>query len=527
MLDILIRNGWVVDGSGAPRRRADVAVEGGRIVEVGLLESAQAARVIDVAGAVVAPGFIDMHSHADFSLPVGPTADSMVHQGITTAVVGQCGDSPVPLLPETRAQVIAAAESAEYSLPWEAWSSFGSYLDHLQQTGISVNVVPLVGQGTVRAAVMGFAAGPANPEQVARMQAEVERALDEGAWGLSTGLIYPPGCFTPTEEIIALMQPVGRRGGLYFTHMRDEDAGLLDSIAEAVRIGRESGAGVEISHYKAVGRANWHLSARGLELIEQARSQGLDVSADLYPYLATATSLGSLLPDWAREGGKPAILARLADPQARRRMAADIAATGRAWDQTLVSSSPRRREYEGHDLATLAAQASKDPVEWLFDALLETELDIGRISFGMCEENRELELRYPAMMVGTDAASCAVEGPLSHGLPHPRTYGTFARVLGHYVRERRVLTLEEAVWRMTGLAAQKLRLRGRGFVRQGHKADLVVFDPLTVADLATYQAPHRYPAGISHVVVNGALVVDAGAHTQARPGEILRKSSTN
>lgn len=524
MLDILIRNGLVVDGTGAPRRRADVAVQGDRIAQVGSLEGAEAEVAIDAGGCVVTPGFIDMHSHADFSLPVGPTADSLVHQGITTIVFGQCGTSPAPLLSETRAQVVADMDSADVPLPWSEWSSFGSFLEYLQRIGVSLNAVPLVGQGTVRAAVMGYAAGPANPTQVARMQAEVEKALDEGAWGLSTGLIYPPGCFTSTEEIIALMRPVGERGGLYFTHMRDEDAGLLESIAEAVRIGKESGAGVEISHYKAVGPANWALSAQGLELIDRARGQSLDVSADLYPYLATATSLGSLLPDWAREGGKEAIMARLADPEARGRMAADIAATGRAWDKTLVSSCPRQRDYEGRDVAELAARAGKVPADWVFDALLETELDVGRISFGMCEENRELELGYPAMMVGTDGEGHAVEGPLSSGLPHPRSYGTFARVLGHYVRERGVLTLEEAVWRMTGLAAQKLRLPLRGLVRQGYKADLVVFDPLTVADLATYQAPHRYPAGIPHVVVNGALVVHDGAHTQARPGEILRRN---
>jgi N-acyl-D-amino-acid deacylase len=528
MFDLLIRNGQVVDGSGAPRYRAEVAVDGGRIVEVGQIEDAEAETVLDASGCVVAPGFVDMHSHADFSLPSLPTADSLVHQGITTLVAGQCGASPAPLLDETREEVIAMGESEDMPLPWHEWSTFGSYLDYLVQMGISLNVVPLVGQGAVRSAVMGFTAQAPDQEQIARMQAEVAQAMDEGAVGISTGLIYPPGSYTFTEELIAVTMPVGERNGFYFSHIRGEGDTLLESVAEAIRIGREASAAVQLSHFKAVGEPNWPKSAVALDLIDQARAEGLDVTADLYPYLASSTGLSATLPDWANEGGKEAILKRLANPEARRRMVAEMISgrTPRAggWDQVFISSSPKNRSYEGRHVAELAAEAAKSPHEWILDVLLETDLDVGMIKFSMSEENRKLELRHPAMMIGTDGYGLAPEGPLSRGKPHPRNYGTFPRVLGHYVREEGVISLEEAIWKMSGFPAQKLRWTDRGLLKKGFRADLVVFDPGQVADQATYAAPHQFPWGIHHVAVNGRLVIQEGAHTGARPGTVLGRT---
>ena len=525
MLNILIQNGLVVDGSGAPRHRADVAIEGDHIVEVGRLEGAQAEVAIDASGCVVTPGFVDMHSHTDFTLPVNPTADSLVHQGITTAVVGQCGASPAPLLDETREQVLAMMESEEAPLPWDRWSTFGSYLGHLRQIGTSINVVPLVGQGTVRSAVMAFAAGPANDEQVARMQAEVVKAMEEGAIGVSTGLIYPPGSYASTEELIAVTRPAGERGGFYFSHIRGEGDTLLEAIAEAIRIGRETGAAVQISHFKASGRDNWGKSSRALELIDQARAEGMDVTADMYPYLAGSTSLSATLPEWAQEGGKEAILKRLGDAETCQKMAADMQSTGSfritEWDKVLISSSPRNRDYEGCYVADLVAEVGKSPYDWVFDVLLETELAVSMVHFVMSEDNRKLELRHPAMMIGTDGAGRATEGPLAKGVPHPRSYGTCPRVLGHYVREQGVISLEEAIWKMSGFPAQKLRWSDRGLVKKGYKADLVILDPDTVADRATYEAPHQYPVGITHVIVNGELVVHDDSHTRARPGRVL------
>ena len=521
MLDILIRNGQVVDGSGAPRYRADVAVAAYCIVEIGQLTHAQAATMIDASGCVVTPGFVDMHSHTDFTLPILPTADSLVHQGITTAVVGQCGSSPAPLLAETREQVIATLRSEDLPLPWDAWTTFGSYFDYLKRIGISINVVSLVGQGMVRAGVMGFTANPPDEAQMTRMKAEVSRAMDAGAIGVSTGLIYPPGSYASTEELITLTQMVGKRNGFYFSHIRGEGDTLLESVAEAIRIGRETGAAVEISHFKAAGQKNWCKSAAALELIDRARAEGQDVSADLYPYLASSTNLSATLPQWSEEGGKQATLQRLADANTRRKMAAEMQSSGREWNLVFISSAPKHRAYEGRHIADLAAEAGKSPYDWIFDVLLETELDIGMIGFGMSEENRQQELRYPTMMIGTDGTALATTGPLSKSKPHPRNFGTFPRVLGHYIREQKVISFEEAIRRMCGLPAQKLRWANRGLVKNGYKADLVILNPDTVADRATYENPHQYPAGIHHVIVNGKLVIHNDVHTLARPCIVL------
>ena len=525
MLDLLIVNGLVLDGSGAPRYRADVAVDGDRIVDMGLLEGAEAETVIDAAGCAVTPGFVDMHSHADRTLPVCPTAESMVHQGITTTVMGQCGMSLVPLLDETREEVLALPKRAEDPLPWDEWSSFGSYLDYLRGIGISLNAVPLVGQGTVRNAVMAFSAEPANEAQIERMQDEVGRAMDEGAIGVSSGLIYAPGSYAATEELVAVVRPAGERGGFYFSHIRSEAGTLLDAIAEAIHIGRETGAAVQISHYKASGRANWNKSAPGLALIDEARAEGLDVSVDMYPYLAGSTSLRTLLPEWAHEGGTASTLARLGDPDTRARMVKDMRSGGLAstveWDTVLISNCPKNRGYQGRSVADLSADASKSPHDWVFDALLELGLGIAMVTFHSCEENRAVELRHPAMMIGTDGSGLAPVGPLSKGLPHPRNYGTLPRVLGHYVRDLGVLTLEEAVYKMCGLPARKLRWADRGLLKAGYVADLVVLDPDTVAARATYRDPHQYPVGIPYVIVNGVPVIRDGVHTQARPGYVL------
>lgn len=525
MASILIRGGVVIDGSGAPRVPADVLVDNQRIVAVGLLQGAQADMLLDARGCVVSPGFVDMHSHTDFTLPALPTADSLVQQGITTAVVGQCGASSAPLLPETRAEVTKHALSDEVRVPYEHWSTFGSYLDYLRALTISVNIVPLVGQGMIRDGVMGYASQAANEAQLARMRTEVAASLEDGAFGLSTGLIYPPGSYAPTEELIALARTVGKHQGHYYSHIRGEGDTLLEAVAEAIRIGREGGCPVEISHFKAAGRVNWSKAPQALELIDRARAEGLDVDADMYPYLAGSSSLVSMLPEWAQVGGAETTLKRLADPTTRGEMVRSMQATGffriAEWDGVLIAASPRNRAYEGHTVADLARDAHKSPYDWVFDALLETELRIQQICDYACEENLGTQLRCPWMMIGTDSSGRATQGPLSKGVPHPRTYGTFPRVLGRYVREQQVIPLEEAIHKMTGLAARKLRWSDRGLLKPGYVADLVVFDPHTVADLGTYQAPHQYPVGIRTVVVNGQVVVSAGAHTGGRPGRVL------
>ena len=532
MKSIVIKEGLVVDGTGGQRFKGDVAIEDGIITEVGKLPSNKASAIIDARNQVIAPGFIDMHCHADFSLPILPTADSLVHQGITTAVIGQCGLSPAPLLERHREEIIAALsnffEGLKTGMPWEEWSSFGEYLNLLDRMGISINIAPLVGQGTIRENIMGFAAGRANPNQIEQMRSEIIKAIDEGSIGLSTGLIYPPGSYTSTDELIELTHVVGKHNSFYFSHIRGEAETLLDAVAEAIQIGKETGAPVQISHFKAAGRENWDKSAEALKMIDQAIAKGIDISTDMYPYTAGSTGLATILPEWAQEGGKKATLKRLNDPSMRAKMKHDMETSGFAksmeWDTVLINGSPRQPKYQGHFVLELANESGQTPHEWIFNALFETELQMVMAVFGMSEDNRRLEMKHPAMTFCTDGMGLTEKGPLAKSLPHPRNYGAFTRILGRYVREEGVLTLEEAIHKMTGLAAKRLGLADRGFIRPGLAADLVVFDPATVKDKSTYKKPHQYPEGISHVLVNGRLVVEDGVHTHARPGRILKRN---
>jgi N-acyl-D-amino-acid deacylase len=532
LYDIIIKNALVIDGAASPPFEADLAVTGQNIHDIGRLSRTAARISIDAGGCAVAPGFIDMHCHADFSLPVNPTADSLLHQGITSAVVGQCGLSPAPLLEETRAQVVEALggffSGVAKSLPWSEWNSFEDYLSFLKR-GVSLNVIPLVGQGVIRAGVMGFAEGRANESQMDRMKNELVKAMAQGAIGISTGLIYPPGSFTPTEELIELTKIVGSRNGFYFSHIRGEGDTLLEAVAEAIGIGRETGASVQISHFKAARRDNWPKSPEALELIRRAQAEGLDITADLYPYRAGGTRLATLLPEWAHAGGPAETLKRLADPVQRQKMTAAMQSGGFArgveFQDILITSSARRPEYEGRYMSELASASGLSPYEWLFEALLQTRLDMAMAVFAMSEENRYREIQFPGMMIGTDGVGLATSGPLAGGVPHPRNYGAFPRVLGRFVRDLKILKLEEAIHKMTGLPAKKLRLADRGLIEPGRAADLVVFNPTTVSDKATYDHPHRYAEGILHVIVNGQLVVRDQTHTGNRPGRILNPLS--
>jgi N-acyl-D-amino-acid deacylase len=526
MVELLIKNAKIVDGSGQPARMGDVAVDKGRIIDIGSLANLQAGQVIDGTGKVVCPGFIDMHSHEDMPIAAVPEADSLVQQGITTVVSGQCGSSPAPLIPRTRAQMIAEMNSPETPVPYEEWGSFGSFLDYLEKIGISLNVQPLVGQGTIRASVMGYGAGRPNEEQLEEMQGLVVKSLEEGAFGISTGLIYPPGSYASTAELIELTRPVGERGGFYFSHVRGEGHTLLDSIREEIEIGRKTGAILQHSHYKASGEPNWGNAVLGLEMIEEARKEGLDISADMYPYTASSTSLGAMLPEWVHDGGREAAAQRLSDPATRLKIVASMQSGGYAsatrWDKVLISDSPNP-EYIGGYVTGLAEKAHKDPYDWVFDALLETQGLIEMINFGISEDNVRLEMVRPWMMIGTDGAGYPFEGPWAKGVPHPRSFGTFPRVMGKYVREEKILTLEEAVHKTTGAPAQKLHLKERGLLKKGYKADLVVFDPATIIDKAEFTNPFQRPVGIDAVIVNGKIVVKNGIHTHARPGVIVSR----
>jgi N-acyl-D-amino-acid deacylase len=512
----VIRHLDVLDGTGAPAYRADIGLAGDRIAAIGDLSAVTADTSIDGTGLVAAPGFIDMHSHSDFTLPINPRAESKVRQGVTTEVIGQCGDSAAPLSLATR----ELARAANPHLAWD-WTGFGEYLDHLRQQGLAVNVVPLVGHGTVRSASMGLDARAPTTSEMATMKQSIAGAMDEGAWGISTGLIYPPGIYASTDELVELARVAAKRGGYYSSHIRGEGSRLLKAVAEAIEIGERAGLPVQIAHLKASKPENWSLLPHALQLIDDARARGLDVAADRYPYTASSSGLSALLPPWAHDGGRAALLDRLRSPEARQRILGG--ARARQWDRLLIAHAPGSPEIEGLTVAEIADQRGTSPDETVLDVLMENEARISVIHFGMKEENLRAVLRHPAVMIGSDGSARIPKGPLAEGKSHPRSYGTFPRVLGRYAREEGVLSLPEAVHKMSGLPAERLRLPDRGRLVQGMRADVVLFDPDTVRDRATYTQPYQYPVGIKYVFVNGQVVVGPEGHTGALPGRILSR----
>lgn len=529
MLDLKIEGGVVVDGTGAPGGRADVGIRDERIVAVGDLSREAAGRTVHAAGRVVAPGFIDVHSHSDWRLWANRRAESKIRQGVTLEVVGNCGFSPAPVAPERVDDLRGFALYLPAGLDFR-WRSVGEYLDVLDAEGLALNVIQLVGHGALRIAAMGFARRPPTAAELATMQRLLDEALRAGAWGLSTGLVYAPGSYAATDELIALARVAARGPAIYASHVRGEGAALLSAVEEAILVGREARVPVQVSHLKAAGRPNWGRVADALALIDRAAAEGIDVHADVYPYTASSTTLRALLPDWALEGGIEALLGRLADPAERRRIreALERPDSGQSlldrvgWENITVAYAPGRAEAEGRRLDELAAAAGVEPAEAALDLIAATAGKASMVLFQLDERDLRRALTHPRVMIGSDGSALAPYGELGQGRPHPRSYGTFPRVLGEYVRQQRLLPLEQAIHKMTGLPARRLGLRDRGLIRVGAAADLVVFDPRRVADQATYEDPHRYPVGIEHVVVNGRLVIRDGEHTGSLPGRLLR-----
>ncbi len=523
MFDVLIRGGYILDGTGSPAFRADVALTGERIDAIGDLRDANADETLDATGLMIAPGFIDIHSHSDFTLPVNPRAESKVRQGVTTEVVGNCGFSPAPISAATKDQLLQYVAFLNPGLTWE-WTSLGDYLAHLDASRIAVNAIPFVGHGTVRIAAMGFSDAAPNADQLAAMKRLVIQAMDEGAWGLSTGLIYPPGVFAQTDEIVELSRGVAARGGLYFSHIRGESATLLDAIREVITISRAANISAEVSHFKAAGKANWGKAAQAIDLIEQARAQGLPVDADMYPYTAGSTTLSALLPEWVHAGGVPAMLARLRDATTRARIAAEMragAGVADRLDATFLALCPAQPEYEGQTITRVAEMRGRAPVETVLDILLETDSAAEMIAFMMSEENVKASIAQTWMTIGSDGLALAPRGILGKGKRHPRSYGTFPRVLQRYVREEKVLSLPDAVKRMTAQTAAKLGLADRGRVQVGLAGDLVVFNPDTIAERATFAEPYQFPSGIEYVMVNGRVTIARGEQRAVRAGRVL------
>lgn len=521
--DILIKGGRIIDGAGNPWFRADVGVVGDTIKSVGRLAGAESKTKINAEGLVVAPGFIDIHSHSDYNVLIDPRVESKVRQGVTTEVVGNCGSSAAPMNAEVRAyreRYMRARLGEEFEFNWE---TMADYLGLIESGSASFNVVAMVGQGTVRQNVMGFEDREPTRIELEEMKGLVAAAMEDGAWGMSTGLIYTPSTFAKTDEIVELARVVAEHGGVYFSHIRGEGETLLEAVREAVEIGERAGVPVEIAHFKASGRPYWGRTEQSLRLIEEGRQKGVDVTFDQYPYIASSTGLAALMPHWAQEGGADRLLERLSDPEIRQKIKEGPATVTRDWASVVVASAKNHPQYEGKTIAEVAEAEGKDEMESVFDLLLAEEAQVQIVSFGMSEDDVRRVLRSPYGMVGSDGSAVSPRGVLGEGKPHPRYYGTFPRVLGHYVREG-VITLQEAVRKMTSAPAQRLGLRDRGLLREGFKADIAVFDPATVKDEATFTDPHRFASGIMFVMVNGTLVVEDGDHTGALPGRPLRKS---
>ena len=525
MLDIILRGGLIVDGTGTPAYRTDVAFKDGAIALIGDCSTLDAADRIDCTGLVVAPGFIDMHGHSDEILLVDPSADAKIRQGVTTEVGGNCGTSPGPLSQDEFASRKRRYLEA-YGFDLET-STIGGYLDALEKAEPVMNFCTLVGCGETRAAVGGIDDKPLDAQRLQRECDLIREACAQGAIGISSGLIYPPGRFADIDELVALASAAREAGSpLYASHIRSEGDGLVEAVAEALEIGGRADVAVQLSHHKASGKQNWGKVHDTLALVDRSRSSGLDVILDQYPYKASSTGLHVILPKDVDVGTPDDIAARLADKRYAALVAARVELTyaGR-WNDILVASvaSEKNRPCEGMTIAQIAAESNRRPVGAALDLLVEERLQVAAIYFTMCEDDVRTVLSYAHTSIGSDAGVRSVGGVTARGKPHPRAFGTFPRIFKRYVRDTRLLRLEEAVRRATSLPAKRLGLRSRGVLGKGFHADVVAFDPETIADMATYEDPYRYPVGMSHVFVNGVGAVRDGRSTGARGGRVLRR----
>jgi len=518
---IVIRNGRIIDGSGNPWFKGDVGIDGDRINRVGNLGQFEAESEIDAKELFVCPGFIDVHSHSDVSFFVNQKADSKITQGVTSEIVGNCGHSAAPIT--ELGKTFYAKGYEEKGIDWN-WSTVAEYLKQLEDQGIPLNVGTLIGHGNIRASVMGYDDRNPTLEELESMKKLVEEGMRDGAFGISTGLKYAPGCYAKTDEIVELCKVVQRYGGIYATHIRNQGDFLIESIDEAIEIGRRSGVPIQISHLKSKGRSNWGKARNMLRIISEARVSGVDVTFDQYPYLAGQSNLISRAPSWAREGGPECLLERLKDPKQRKMIEVEIPKS-EDWhgpENTIIAGFAPNRSYEGKSLKELGNIRDQTPESVVCNLLLESEGVVPVVSFYGWEKDIRDIMTHHAMMVGSDGSSLAPYGVLGRGKPHPRSYGCFSRFLGRYVLKEGLLNVEEGVRRTTYFPARRFGLLDRGLLRKNMFADLLIIDAEKVVDVATFEDPHKYSKGIEYVLINGKMVIKNGNFTGILAGKTLK-----
>ena len=527
--DLIIRNGRVIDGTGVPAVDASVAVRGDRVVAIGSLGDATARETLDASGLVVAPGFINMLSWADEPLLVDGRSQSDIRQGVTLEVFGE-GWSMGPLNERMKTEQLAGQGDIKFAIDW---TTLGEYLDGLERKGVSTNVASFVGATTLRIHEVGYDDREPTPEELARMKELVRQAMREGALGVGSSLIYAPAFYAKTPELVELVRTAGEFGGMYISHMRSEGSRLLEAIDELIQIAREAQVPAEIYHFKAAGRENWDKTDAAIARIEAARNEGLRITADVYTYPAGATGLNATMPPWVQEGGYDQWVARLKDPATRARVLREMTTPTTEWENFFVGAGPdgillsgfkteALKPLTGRTLAEVAKARGTSPQETALDLVIEDGSRVDAVYFLMSEDNLRKKLRLPWVSFASDSGSMAPEGVFLRSNPHPRAYGNFARWLGRYVRDEKLVPLEEAVRRMTSMPADHLAIKERGRLAEGYFADLVVFDPARIQDHATFEKPHQYATGVVHVFVNGTQVLRDGEHTGATPGRVVR-----
>lgn len=529
--DVIIKNGRIVDGGGNPWFKADIGILDGKIEKICRFRDYDAKKIIDAENSIVCPGFIDIHTHSDLTLLVNPNAESHVHQGITTDIIGNCGISVAPASDfyKTRAERLLKV----YNMEWN-WKNLAEFFEILEKHGISINVASLVGQSAVRAAVMGTEKRPPTSSELDRMKELVAEGMKQGAFGISTGLFYVPGGYALTQEIIELAKVAAEYGGIYTTHMRSEGDNLIEALKEAFEIGEKANLPVQISHFKCIGPANWGKIKLGFKLMEEAREKGLDVTCDAYPWTAGVTPLIDYLPHWSQEGGITEILKRLKNPKLRQKIRDDME-KGKPgeeslvkelrWNRIMISTSPSHPEYEGKIIEEIANSEKIDQYDLIFDLLIQDKSEVIAIEFWGSEEDVEEVLKHPLTIISSDGLAITPKGKLGLGKPHPRYYGNIPKLFSDYVRKRKIMTIEESVRKATSFPAQRLGLEDRGQIRKDMWADMVIFDPDKIDAIGVFGDPHRFPKGIKWVLVNGVVTIEKGKHTGALAGKVLRALS--